>query len=335
MRVLLTGADGFVGAHILDYLLEHTDAHVVCMVSGNHPARRLPLILSKHENTDRARVVRHDLTTPINRHTDRVIGHVNAVIDAASSTDIGGSISDPASVFVPNVTMTAHLADWARDHDLDAFVHLSSEEVYGPAYNGPHSEWEPVRPSTHYSASKAAQEAYLTASWRSHGLPLVLLNLMNQIGPMQDPTKLVPTIIRRTLAGESVPLLVDWYEPQSGSGEESVRQYMHPRRVASAVLHVLGDPDRNWSPRTRLPARYNVAGEQIGNVALASMIAAELGRDLKWEPVPADGGRPGHERVFALDDSKLRAAGWVPPTSLEDDVRDTVNWYKEHTEWLV
>lgn len=331
-RVLLTGADGFVGAHFLDYLLRNTETDIVCLVRRSS-TRRIGQILTRPDWA-RVHIYHHDLTRPIGDRLNNLLGNVDTVFSVASSADIAGSISDPASVFLNNVQMVANLAEWARTRELDAFVHLSSEEVYGPAFDGPHPEWDAIRPSTHYSASKAAQEAYLTASWRNHNLPLVILNAMNQIGPMQDPTKLVPTIIRKTLTGESVPLLVDWYEEQSGSGAESLRQYMHPRVTASAALHVAKDPDRHWNPKSKFPPRYNVSGQIIGNVALAGMVANAMGKPLNWKPVPATAARPGHERTFALDDTKLRTSGWVPPSTLEQDIHDTVTWTLEHPEWL-
>lgn len=332
MRILLTGADGFAGANVLDWLLSETDSEVICLLRGDGQ-KRLPVILRKHLHS-RVPIVRHNLAQPIPASVDEQIGPVDVVVSLASSTDIAGSIKNPSGVFLPNAALVANLAEWARRRDLDAFVHVSSEEVYGPASEGhPHSEWDPIRPSTHYSASKAAQEAYLIASWRSHGLPLVILNCMNMIGPMQDQSKLLPTILRNLIAGTPAPLLMDWYDPQSGNGQESLRQYMHPRVLASAILQVVPEAAR-FEPRTQLPARFNVAGTQIGNVALAQMVADAAGLPLKWTPVEAEHARPGHERVFALDDSKLRSLGWQPPTTLEDDLADTVSWFLEHPEWL-
>jgi dTDP-glucose 4,6-dehydratase len=324
-RWLVTGADGLAGAHAIAWLLAQGD-EVVGMVRAE--PRRLPTL-----DLD-IQLVRHDLTQPIPSAVSQAIGTVDVILNLASSTDITRSIRDPQWVFHENTTIVANLAEWVQFHPVDAFVQVSTEEVYGPAPHQPHLEWDPIRPSTHYSASKAAQEAYLTASWRTHGLPLVILNTMNLIGPMQDPAKLGPTIIRRTLAGEQVPLMVDYYEPQSGHGQESLRQYMHPRVLASAATAVADDPHRWWTPRVEFPPRYNVAGTQAGVVELAHLITDTMGMTLNWTPVSADAARPGHERVFALDDTKLRGLGWTPPSTLEDDVHDTVTWYLGHTEWL-
>lgn len=321
MRVLITGVGGLAGSHAAAYLV--AQGHDVVGMARTTPDRLTQLGVD-------IPIIRHDLTNPIPVSVSHAVGDIDAILNYASSTDISGSVVDPWPVFDNNIRVVANLTEWVRWHPVGAFVHISSEEVYGPAPDHPHVEWEPIRPSTHYSASKAAQEAYLIASWRSHGLPLILLNSMNLIGPMQDDSKLVPTIIRRTIAGEQVPLLMAWYEPQSGSGEESLRQFMHPRVLASAALHVVDAPERWWAPNVALPPRFNVAGTQVGVVQLAHMIAAELGLPLHWLPVDADSSRPGHERIFALDDSKLRATGWVPPTTLEDDIRDTVAWYVEH-----
>lgn len=329
-RFLVTGADGFVGVHVVDHLLAQGH-EVVCLLHGD--GRRLPSVLAKHLG-GQVSVVRHDLTTPITPTVAALLGRIDVVVSAAASTDIAGSLTDPMRVFRQNVDIVGNLTEWARrQDDLEAFVQISSEEVYGPAPAAAHREWEPIRPSTHYSASKAAQEAYLIASWRAHGLPLLILNCMNMIGPMQEPAKLVPTILRKVLASEIVPLIVDYYEPQSGSGQESLRQYMHPRVLADAIVATLHTAVR-FTPKAILPARFNVAGSQVGNVALAQMVAKAAAAPLHWKPIAADHARPGHERVFALDDSLIRELGWSPPTSLEEDVHDTVAWYMEHPEWL-
>jgi len=282
MRILLTGAPGFVGSHILDWLLSETDADIVCILRPGPAPRRWQHILGRHD-ASRVSVVVHNLAQPVDEDTDARIGHVDAVVSLASSTDIAGSIRDPRSVFLPNVQLVANLAEWARHRELDAFVHVSSEEVYGPAPHRPHAEWDPIRPSTHYSASKAAQEAYLIASWRSHGLPLVILNAMNQLGPMQDPSKLVPAIIRKTLAGESVPLMVDFYESQSGSGQESLRQYMHPRVLASAILAVLGSTctPACWRPRSS-PSSTTPTGTSTRESSFRRGITSPGRRSASW-----------------------------------------------------
>lgn len=323
-RFLVTGADGFCGAHIIAHLIEQ-GVEVVGMV--RREPLRLPVLGVE------VPLVYHDLAEPISPQVSAEIGPVDVVLSLASSTDIAGSISDPLRVFRENIDVVGNLAEWARHQPIEAFVQISSEEVYGPAPHHPHVEWEPIRPSTPYSASKAAQEALLISMWRSNGLPLVILNAMNMIGPMQPSTKLVPTILRKLLAGKTVPLIVDWYDSQSGCGEESLRQYMHPRVLADAILATFETAEQ-FTPKAQFPPRFNVAGTQVGNIALAQMVADAAGVPLRWEPVEANHSRPGHERVFALDDSKLRNLGWVPPTSLGDDVRDTVAWYLEHAEWL-
>lgn len=305
-RFLVTGADGFAGKHIVDWLLD----------SGHDVIR---LMRSVPDDCDeRTTDVIHDLTQPLDLDVE-----VDVVVSAASSTDIAGSISDPVRVFRQNVDIVANIAEWCRWKSIQAFVQVSSEEVYGPAPHGLHKEWEPIRPSTHYSASKAAQEAYLIASWRSHGLPLVILNCMNMIGPGQDGSKLVPTILRKLRAGEPAPLLVDYYEPQSGTLSESIRQYMHPRVLASAVEHAVQFA-KPFTPSDVFPARFNVAGEQVGNVELAKMIADEAGLEFQWVPVEANLSRPGHERVFGLDTAKLESSGWVSPMTLAEAIREIV-----------
>jgi dTDP-glucose 4,6-dehydratase len=207
--------------------------------------------------------------------------------------------------------------------------------VYGPAPGHiRHAEWSPILPSNPYSASKAAQEAIAISYWRTYDIPLVITNTMNIIGPMQDPEKYVPMVIRNVIDGETVT--IHGTDEQIGS-----RFYLHARNQADALVTLLeGGAGMPYSIATEFdqhePDRYNVVGEvELNNLELAQMIADVLGKPLKYELVDFHSTRPGHDLRYALDGSKIkRDYDWEPPVKFQDSLAQTVDWYVSHPEWL-
>lgn len=351
-RVLLTGAAGFIGSHILRYLLEATDWDVVALVTFRHKGKsdRVNLSLEGHDSS-RVKVLFHDLQGPISAQTNRDIGPIDYVLSVASDSHVDRSLVEPVEFMQRNVAIVTNLAEWARHRDIEALVHLSTDEVYGPARDGQqHREWaDPIKPSNAYSASKAAQEAYLFSCWRAFDLPLILMNLMNQIGETQDPEKFVPKVLKASLAGEEIHLHA------SPDGRVGTRMYMHPECLASAMVFLLRkfgsgnnvlswpfseDPNSTvetlrYSQGGELPFRFHVAGTEISNDVLAAKVAEYAGSQLKATVVDAKTSRPGHDLRYALDDSKIRRLGWVPPIDLDTAIARTVKWTMEHREWLL
>lgn len=328
MRVLLPGASGFLGANCLHYLLDITDWDIVCPVSFSHRgvAERITQTVTAQE-WSRVTVVTCDLATPIADTTSALFGNIDYVINFASESHIPRSLVDPVPFVQNNVNLMLHLLEWARKADLKAFVQISTDEVYGPSADGAHAEWSPIQPSTPYSASKAAQECLGLAYWRSFGVPLVLVNTMNPVGPMQDPEKFVPMVIGRVLRGETVQIHA------GPDGEVGSRVYVHARDLAAAIVHILGDgPALYGQPYVTRPDRWNVVGERdVTNLELAQLIADAIDLPLSYEVILAD--RPGHGLRYALDGSKLAGAGWKPTKRIEDSVAELVAWSRANPLW--
>lgn len=344
--VLLTGAAGFIGSHVLRYILDETSWDVVCLVTFRHKGKsdRLELALAGHD-ASRVRILFHDLQGPISPQTDAAMGPIDYVFSIASDSHVDRSLEEPVEFMQRNVAIITNVAEWARHRPIEALVHLSTDEVYGPAHDGQaHREWmDPIKPSNAYSASKAAQEAYLFSQWRSADLPLVILNLMNQIGQTQDPEKFVPRVLSAAVKGTE--LLIH----AAPDGTIGSRMYMHPKCLASAMVFAVGyttneegsvyqsgiSESLRYSLGGDLPFRFHVAGTEIRNDQLALLVADHAGRELNWRAVDAKTSRPGHDLRYALDDSKIRSWGWTPPMGLADAVRETVEWTLQHPEWLL
>lgn len=332
-RVLLTGAGGFVGSHTLEHLLVTTDWEIVCTDSFRHMGKtdRIREILdSRPKDRSRVKVVTHDLRVPFSVQLMSEIGPIDYVISMASESHVDRSISDPRPFIENNVQLVLSMLEYARAMGPEKFIHVSTDEVYGPAPIGhDHSEGEPHRPSNPYSASKSAQEAIVYSYWRTYGLPVAVSNTMNIIGERQDPEKFVPLVIKRVVSGEVVPV------HSSSDGTPGSRFYLHARNQADALRFLLETQEFPTYGNGDM-GRWNVVGEkEIDNLAMAELIAEFAGMDLRYELVDFHSSRPGHDLRYALDGSKIASAGWTPPIPLEDSLRRTVEWTLAHPSWML
>lgn len=332
-RLLLTGASGFVGSHVLRHILANTDWQVVCPATYQHKGMYDRLRLSvEGYSIDRVKIFQHDLTAPITPVTAKEIGKVDYVLNVASQSHVDRSIEEPTPFVINNVQLICNMMDWARNSDIEKFIHISTDEVYGPAPAGhAHVEWQDLHlPSNPYAASKAAQENIAFSYWRTYGVPLIITNTMNIIGEMQDPEKFMPKTLSRVLKGETMEIHA------SPSGEVGSRFYLHARNQADALLYILNNIDvDDYSDNIDRPKRFHVVGErEVDNLEMAQMIASAAGKDLKYDLVDFHSSRPGHDLRYALDGALLAQAGWKAPIPLEESLERTVRWTLDHPEWL-
>lgn len=190
----------------------------------------------------------------------------------------------------------------------------------------------------HNSASKASQEAMSTAYWRTYGLPVVITNTMNIIGERQDPEKFLPKIIQKISLGEEMPIYGD------SPSDIGSRIYLHAYCMADALVFLVnrGQPtlytdlvEKGHTFDAR-PDRYNICGDrELNNLELAQMVAEILGRELKYRLIPSESARPGYDRRYALDGSKLAKLGWQHPMTLRESVERIVQWSLKNPHWVI
>ncbi len=304
----------------------------MCPVSFRHKGlpERIVVAVDEDEWWNRVTIVRCDLAAPINDTTAATFGNIDYVINYASESHVDRSIEDPVPFIRNNVDVALNMLEYARMAKPQAFVQISTDEVYGPApegYDCP--EWDPTIPSNPYSASKAAQEAIAISYWRTYGIRLIITNCMNLIGETQDPEKFVPMIISRVLNKEIMPIHA------SADGVIGSRFYLHARNLADAVLFLLQRGNVSvYGPDVAVPDRWNIVGErEVTNLEMAQMVADCVGEPLRYELVDFHTSRPGHDLRYALDGTKLAAAGWTMPVPLDASIKALVNWTRAHPEW--
>jgi dTDP-glucose 4,6-dehydratase len=335
-RVLLTGAGGFIGSHVLAHILDTTDWNVTLI--GREPmlGRITEVVDSRPGSWKRVSFVKHDLResfAPLEMAVIRGFAPYDVIINCASVADVDRSIADPRSVIAENVAMMVEMLELARRIEPDVFIHVSTGEVYGAAPMGrPSREWDPVLPPNPYSASKAAQEAIAIAYRRSYDVPLILVNCQNVFGERQQPERFVPKTIARILAGEPVPIY-------STNGVPNRRTFTYAGNIADALCILATVTPRSSLLLDGFPARYNVTGEiEVDNLKMATQIAVYAGmvppKRSAFVDVDTATLRPGHDARYALDAGKLADLGWKPPMTFAESLERTVRWTLAHPEWL-
>ena len=260
----------------------------------------------------------------------------DAVVNFAAESHVDRSIDGPAAFIQTNVVGTLALLEAVRDHwkSLEGeaksafrFLHVSTDEVYGTlGETGKFSETTPYAPNSPYSASKAASDHLVRAFHHTYGLPVLTTNCSNNYGPYHFPEKLIPLVIAKALAGEPLPVY--------GDGQQ-VRDWLFVTDHCEAIRTVLA--------KGRVGETYNVGGNaEMQNIEVVHAICALLDQQRPREDgqprasqITYVADRPGHDRRYAIDASKLRdELGWEPVYTFERGIAETIDWYLEHQDWV-
>lgn len=331
-RVLLTGAAGFFGSHLLRHLLINTDWEFVLPCSWQHKGtpERIENAINGQDK-DRVTIITHDLTAPFTEQTKKRIGKIDIVLNIASNSHVNRSIEFPGEFIIGNTLIAYNLLEYAREIKPEAFLQFSTDEVYGVAPEGVnHKEWSSIVPSNPYSASKACQEAIAISYWRTYDIPIIITNTMNLFGETQDAEKYTAQLIKKINNGDVVTV-------HGSEGNIGSRFYLHARNGADAVLFILKNLPPTMYDRgdNLLPDRYNVVGDvEMNNLDLAKLVAKMMEKELKYELVDFHSERPGHDRRYALDGFKLKALGWQAPMEFESSLKKSIEWTLNNKQWL-
>ena len=326
-KILLTGTSGFIGSHVLKYILNKTDFNVVCLNRSENNKRLEFSIDGISDWKERISFVKHDLVNPINDIKE--LNSVDYVVNMASISDVELSIKSPSKVIIDNTLLICNLLNWVKDNNIEKFIHLSSVEVYGPYIDNLHLEWDTHICNNPYSASKAAQEDIVSSYWSVYKLPLAIVNTGDPFGETQPDDKYLPKVVNKILNSESVTIHAS---PDNVPG---TRQWIYAGNLAQAILYCLG-LDFAISDKDRLISKWNVCGEtRFNNLEWAEHIAKSLDKELNYEFIDFHSSKLGHGLHYAMSGDKIKKDGFSPETDIFDAIKQTTKWYLDNkaTEW--
>ena len=333
MKILVTGGAGFIGSALVRYIINNTDSSVVNLdkltYAGNLESLK-SVATNKRYYFEQADICsKIELERVFNEHKPDAIMHL------AAESHVDRSIDSPDDFIQTNIVGTYNMLEVARsfwsglsgtNKNSFRFHHISTDEVYGDLESDDDlfTEDTPYAPSSPYSASKAASDHLVRAWHRTYNLPIVITNCSNNYGPYHFPEKLIPLVILNALDGKSLPIY--------GAGDQ-VRDWLYVEDHARGLYTVMS--------KGVIGETYNIGGHnEKANIEVVKLIC-----DLLDELVPLNAGsyhaqithvadRPGHDRRYAIDASKIAAElSWIPEETFESGIRKTVLWYLDNQGW--
>ena len=313
MKLLVTGGCGFIGSNFIRHVFQTRDGAVEIVNLDKLTYAANPANLADVANRPDYRFVRGDIADP------DVVGLAmegcDAVVNFAAETHVDRSLLGDASFIETDVRGVFVLLEEARRRRVSRFIQISTDEVYGTIPTGSFTEESPLNPRNPYAASKAGGDRLAYSYWASYRVPVLITRASNNYGPYQYPEKLIPLFATNAIDGEPLPLY--------GDGR-NVRDWLFVRDHAAAVDFLLdaGEPGET----------YNIAGgNEAENIEITRRVLSELGKPESLIRFVDD--RPGHDRRYSLDASKLAKLGFTSATPFEEGLSETVRWYRDHEEW--
>ncbi|AIZ61899.1 dTDP-glucose 4,6-dehydratase [Bacillus safensis] len=307
---LITGGAGFIGLNFVKLLLQDTDVRLTVfdkLTYASHPEEMDELLKLSH-----FRFIQGDIT--LQHELDQAFDEVyDAIIHFAAESHVDRSIESAEPFIQTNVLGTYRMLEAVLKGKAKKLIHISTDEVYGdlepddPAF----TEQTPLSPNNPYSASKASSDLLVKSYIHTHQLPAMITRCSNNYGPYQHEEKLIPTIIRKAVNGENIPIY--------GDGQQ-IRDWLYVEDHARAVKQVLENGTAGQV--------YNIGGgNEKTNLDLTKTILSQLG--ISHDQIAFIQDRKGHDRRYAIDASKLKGElGWTQETSFEEGIEKTINWYR-------
>lgn len=307
---LITGGAGFIGLNFVKLLLQDTDVRLTVfdkLTYASHPEEMDELLKLSH-----FRFIQGDIT--LQHELDQAFDEVyDAIIHFAAESHVDRSIESAEPFIQTNVLGTYRMLETVLKGKAKKLIHISTDEVYGdlepddPAF----TEQTPLSPNNPYSASKASSDLLVKSYIHTHQLPAMITRCSNNYGPYQHEEKLIPTIIRKAVNGENIPIY--------GDGQQ-IRDWLYVEDHARAVKQVLENGTAGQV--------YNIGGgNEKTNLDLTKTILSQLG--ISHDQIAFIQDRKGHDRRYAIDASKLKGElGWTQETSFEEGIEKTINWYR-------
>ena len=318
LKILVTGGAGFIGSNFVRKLLtgelgEVPKLETLTVLDSLDYSGNMKNLLPVSDDS-RFRFVHGDIQDS-NLVASAILGH-QIVIHFAAKSHVDRSIGNPQPFFATNVLGTQTLLQASLENEVETFVHVSTDEVYGTVSEGSWTEDSPLQPNSPYAASKGSSDLVARSYWRTYGLDIRITRCTNNYGPYQYPEKVIPLFVTNLMEGKSIPIY--------GNGF-NVRDWLHVDDHCQAV----------WLVATKGKAgeTYNIGGgKELSNLELAATILEIMGEDSTRIQFVDD--RKGHDLRYSLDYSKIcKELGYQPTTSFQEGIRSTVEWYQHNPNW--
>ena len=315
MRILVTGGAGFIGSNFIRYILKKYPDYKIINLDLLTYAGNLENLKDLESNSN-YEFVKGDIADP--NIVNELVKRSDAIVNFAAESHVDRSILDSASFIHTNIVGTHVLLEAARLVGNVRFHHVSTDEVFGTLLKNdpPFNEKTAYDPRSPYSASKAASDHLVRAYFHTYNLPITISNCSNNYGPYQFPEKLHGLFITNLMENKTVPIYGDGLQ---------IRDWLYVEDHCSALDLILH--------KGKLGETYCVGGgQQPTNLEVAKKIAELLDKDESYFEFVKD--RPGHDRRYAVDYSKIKnKLGWEPKVNFDEGMKKTVNWYKENENW--
>lgn len=314
-KVLVTGGAGFIGSNFLHYMVNkypnydfiNLDALTYCGNLEN---------LIDIEDKDNYTFIKGDIRDA--DLVDKLVSDVDYIVHFAAESHVDRSIEDPGIFIKSNILGTQTLLDAAKKYNIKKYLQVSTDEVYGSlGPEGYFSETTPLQANSPYSASKAGADLMVRAYNNTFDLTTNITRCSNNYGPYQFPEKLIPLMISNALEDKELPIY--------GDGK-NIRDWLHVYDHCTAIDLVLH--------KGKSGEVYNVGGHnERANIDIVKLILKELNKPESLIKYVTD--RPGHDRRYAIDSSKIRKElGWKPKYTFETGIVETINWYLDNQDWI-
>ena len=305
--ILVTGGAGFIGSNFVKLLASKTSEEILVLDNFTYASKlgakeiiKLPII-----------IIRADILNLDKIENIFTSNKITTIFHFAAESHVDNSISNCQPFIDTNITGTVNLLNLAVKYNVNKFIHISTDEVFGVADNAPFNEKSYINPLNPYSASKAAAEHFVNAFANTYRLNTIIVNCSNNYGPNQYPEKLIPVAINKLLSNQKIPLY--------GKGEQ-VRDWLYVEDCCRAIYSVY--------EKGQIGQRYCIGGENtMTNMQLVSKIIEIMGMpDYYFEYVK---DRPGHDMIYDTDITKIKQElGWYPTTSIEEGLKITIDRIK-------
>ena len=315
MKVLVTGGAGFIGSNFIRHMLvNHADCEIInfdkLTYAGNLENLR------DIDNDSRYSFVKGDICDQRTvEETIARLGCSGMVVNFAAETHVDRSILSAGSFVQTDVYGTYVLLEAVKKFGISRYLHISTDEVYGTIEKGSFTEESTLSPNSPYAASKAGGDMVVRSYFKTFDLPVIITRSSNNYGPYQYPEKLIPLFITNLLEGKKVPLY--------GDGK-NIRDWLYVKDNCEAIDLVL--------QKGKVGEIYNIGGgNERQNIEICSFIRKQVGVGDEMVEKVAD--RPGHDRRYSIDCSKVNKLGWKPRTPFEEGLKSTIDWYKHNKTW--